>query len=268
MDQHKIPELAYNESQTSELVSRELSRLGVKHERGYAGTGIVASIGTGEEPCLLLRADMDALPITEGTSLAPNEQSHHPGRMHACGHDGHTSMLLSAARSLKSHESRLDGTVKIVFQPAEEGGAGAKRMLRDGAFKKHPLPKAAFALHVWPYEGYPTGSVAGRTGTLMAASGAFSIVIRGSGGHAALPHMNIDPVVAASSVATALQTLVSRETSPRDSAVVSVTTIHGGDTFNVVPNEVRCLFPLRVCLCLFWSLFPLRVLKTGSLQTL
>lgn len=195
-----------------------------------AKTGIVATIGSGT-PTVALRADIDALPILEESG--EEFSSRHPGKMHACGHDGHITALLGAAKWLKSHEDELKGTVRLLFQPAEEGGAGGDLMVKEGALKD---VDAAFGLHFWP--GLPTGIVGTRPGTLMAGSIQFKVRIRGAGGHGAMPHLTQDPVVAAASAITALQTLVSRETSPFASAVVSITKVWaGGEAYNVIPDE-------------------------------
>lgn len=190
-----------------------------------AKTGIVASIGSGS-PVVALRADIDALPIEEDSGV--DFPSRNQGVMHACGHDGHIAMLLGAARLLKAIESELHGTVKLLFQPAEEGGAGGDRMIKEGALEG---VHKAFGLHLWP--ALPTGVVGTRPGTIMAGSIEFTVHVEGAGGHAAMPHLARDPIVAAASTITALQTLVSRNTSPFDSAVISVTKFWaGGKAFN------------------------------------
>lgn len=237
---HRHPELMYEEVRTSALIRRELERLGIQYVHPIAGTGVVATLGTGEGPCIALRADMDALPIHEETDL--DFRSEVDGRMHACGHDCHTAMLLGAARLLKDVESSLCGTVKLFFQPAEEGGAGGKRMCEEGALD-NPRVGKIFGIHVWPL--LPTGNVAGRAGTLLAAAGMFDIVVTGRGGHAAMPHMTVDPVAVAAKIVTELQTIVSRELDPLEAGVVSVTSIHGGDAYNVIPQEARLAGTVR-----------------------
>lgn len=243
---HRIPELMYNESGTAQYVKRQLSALGISYTQPSRTHGIVAYLGSAElsEPCVALRADMDALPIHEQNELPSEYQSDHPGLMHACGHDSHMAMLLGACKVLKEAEQRgcLHGTVKAVFTPAEEGGAGAKVMLDDAAFDGAPkTPDASFALHVWPYQGAPTGTLLGKSGTLMAASGMLYASIAGTGGHAALPHRAIDPVPAAAAIINALQTLVSREANPVGGArVVSVTQLQSHTSAaNVLPASVE-----------------------------
>ena len=237
---HRHPEVMYEEVRTSAVVRRELDALGVPYRHPVAVTGVVATIGNGDGPCVALRADMDALPIHEQADVP--FRSEIDGKMHACGHDCHTAMLLGAARVLKAHESAIRGTVKLLFQPAEEGGAGGLRMCEEGALES-PRVDRAFGLHVWPY--VPTGTIAGRAGTFLAATGAVHVVVTGVGGHAAMPHTTVDPVVAAAAVVTALQTVVSRTTDPLESAVVSITTIHGGEAFNVIPPSVTLTGTIR-----------------------
>lgn len=231
---HRHPELMYEEVQTSALVRRTLDDLSIPYRRDVAGTGVVALVGTGEEPCVALRADMDALPIHEEADV--EFRSEIPKRMHACGHDCHTAMLLGAARLLKEREGALAGTVKLIFQPAEEGGAGGDRMCREGALE-HPRVDRIFGLHVWPY--IRTGTVGGRAGTFLAAAGQVAIRIVGTGGHAALPQLTRDPIVTAAKVILELQTIVSREVDPLTPAVLTIGSVSGGEAFNVIPSEVR-----------------------------
>lgn len=247
---HANPELMYNEIETSALIAETLKDLGVRHTKGWGkntrqsfwpgpgGTGIVAEIGSGA-PCVALRADMDALPILEETPVP--FVSKNEGVMHACGHDGHTAMLLGAARLLRDLENegrKPNGTVRLIFQPAEEGGAGAKRMCEEGVLSKEPPVERAFGFHLWPT--LRSGEIGGRPGTVMAASDTFDFIVRGKGGHAAMPHLTHDPVVCAANMIGSLQTLTSRRTSPLDAAVVSVTKLESdADAYNVIPEIVR-----------------------------
>lgn len=238
---HRIPELAYGEKQTSRHIQAVLAELGIDFTAGLGGgTGIVAQLGTGSAPCVALRADMDALPIVEETGAEFASQNE--GAMHACGHDSHMAMLLGAARVLKAHEPELQGPVKLIFQPAEEGGAGAKKMCDEGVLKSPDVARI-FGLHVWPL--LPTGTVGLRDGAFLASAGFFEIIIKGKGGHAAMPNLAIDPVVAAAAVITGLQTIVSRERDPFSSNVVSITKLEAGNAYNVIPSEVRLAGTLR-----------------------
>lgn len=244
---HKHPELMYQEDITSAFVQKVLGDLDIKFTKGWAvnthpdiiegpgGYGVVADIGTGEPPCVLLRADMDALPIFERTEGVDEFKSKSNGKMHACGHDGHTTMLLGAATLLKSMEDSINGTVRLMFQPAEEGGAGGKRMREEGVLSMHPAVQLAFGQHLWPT--IPSGAVATKAGPLLAAAETFEILVSGVGGHAAMPHLTVDPIVAASTIVTNLQTIVSRKMSPLESGVVSVTKFEAGDAFNVIPHS-------------------------------
>ena len=231
-DLHAHPELRYEETRTSEVVARELAACGIEVHRGLGGTGVVGVLRAGSSPRLLgLRADMDALPIAEVNEFA--HRSRHAGKMHACGHDGHTAMLLGAARHLAATR-QFDGGVVFIFQPAEEGGAGAQKMIDDGLFERWPCA-AVYAMHNWP--GLKVGQFGFNPGPLMASGNLFEIRIKGKGAHAALPHLGVDPVMVAVQVAQGLQTIVTRAKKPIDAAVLSITVLRAGDTHNVVPDE-------------------------------
>lgn len=231
---HSHPELAYTEEQTSTLVQARLREIGVPFRAGVAGTGVVGVIkgGQGDGPCVLLRADMDALPILEQTPVP--FASEIPGVMHACGHDAHTAILLGVARILHERRDAFAGSVKLAFQPAEEGGAGAARMIEQGLLEDPPVD-AAFMLHVGAE--LPAGTVAVGGGPLLAGADSFTITIRGRGGHAARPHIAVDPVVVGAHIVTALQSLVSREAPPTEPAVLTLATFHAGNAHNVIPDE-------------------------------
>ena len=232
-DLHAHPELCFQEVRTADIVARTLEGWGVEVHRGLGTTGLVGVIRRGTSTRAIgLRADMDALPVTEHNRFA--HASTHPGRMHACGHDGHTAMLLAAAQEL-SQRHDFDGTVYLVFQPAEEGGGGAREMMRDGLFERFPMD-AIFGMHNWP--GIPEGQFAICPGPIMGSSNEFKITIQGKGSHAALPHNGIDPVPIACQMVQALQTIITRNKRPIDAAVISVTMIHTGEATNVVPD--RC----------------------------
>lgn len=237
---HAHPELAFEEFATSDLVAERLAAWGYEVHRGLGGTGVVGTLRCGAGARRLgLRADMDALPIHEQTGLP--YASRHAGRMHACGHDGHTAILLAAARELAQARD-FDGTLHLIFQPAEEGLGGGRRMVEDGLFDRFPCD-AIFALHNMP--GFPVGKFGFREGSFMASSDTVIITVRGKGGHGSAPHLSADPVVAAAHLVLALQTVVSRNVDPRDMAVVSVGAIHGGDAPNVIPGEVQLRLSVR-----------------------
>ena len=237
---HQTPELLYDLHETTQIVQTELDKLGVEYESNVAQTGVIATIGSGDDGCVALRADMDALPITEEADV--DFKSATPGKMHACGHDCHTSMLLGAARILKEREAELKGTVKLFFQPAEEGGAGALRMCEAGAMVS-PAVEKVFAVHVWPQ--LPSGQLTGRPGPFLAATNSFKINVNGQGGHAAMPHLTVDPVATAAKIVLEAQTLISREQDPLETGVISFTTIHGGSVYNVIPESVELAGTIR-----------------------
>jgi len=239
-DIHAHPELAYEENRTADLVAMRLAEWGIPVLRGLGGTGVVGIIKRGSSPRAVgLRADMDALPMQELNSFP--HASRHAGKMHACGHDGHTAMLLGASRSL-AQESDFDGTVYVIFQPAEERGAGAKRMINDGLFERCPM-QAVFGMHNWP--GIPAGAFALRTGPMMASSNEFEVIIKGKGAHAAQPHKGIDPILVAVQIVQSWQTIVARNVSPVESGVLSVTQIHAGSATNVIPDQAVLIGTVR-----------------------
>lgn len=232
-DLHRHPELAYGEKRTAALVAKLLRQWGIEVHEGIGKTGVVGVIGAGSaQRAIGLRADMDALPIHE-TSGAPYA-SVHPGVAHSCGHDGHTAMLLCAARYL-AETRRFDGRVHLLFQPAEEGLAGARAMIEDGLFERFPCAEV-YALHNWPT--LPAGTIATRAGPIMGASDRFTIKVRGTGGHAAMPHLAADAVLCAAQIVTGAHTLIARRIDPAATAVLSITRIEGGSSHNVLPPEV------------------------------
>jgi hippurate hydrolase len=240
-DLHAHPELAFEEVRTAAFVAEKLRAFGVDEvHTGIAGTGVVGVLRSGGgSRSVALRCDMDALPIAERTGAA--HASRIPGKMHACGHDGHTTMLLGAARYL-AETRRFDGTVYLIFQPAEEGRGGSKRMIEEGLFERFPAD-AVYGLHNWP--SLPVGAFAMSPGPAMAAADQITIRLTGRGCHAAMPHLGRDPIVGAALVIQALNALVGREVDPVDQALVSITKVAAGDTFNVVPEEAVLLGTVR-----------------------
>ena len=240
-DFHRFPELGFQERRTAGIVARELSALGLEIRTGIAETGVVALIeGKQPGPVVLLRFDMDALPIQEQTGAEYASQN--PGVMHACGHDGHTAIGLTVARLLHASRAEWSGTAKLVFQPAEEGLGGAKQMVAEGVLE-NPAPQVAFGLHVWNER--PLGWIGLTPGPVMSAAETFKVRLTGKGGHAAAPHLAIDPVLAAAQLVTSLQSIVSRNVAPLQTAVVSVTTLHAGEVFNVIPSQVEMQGTIR-----------------------
>jgi len=237
-DIHAHPELAFNENRTADIVARELERYGLEVHRGIAKTGVVGVLRAGTSSRMVgLRADMDALPLCELNEFP--HHSKHQGKMHACGHDGHTAMLLGAARYLADNPD-FDGIAVFIFQPAEESEGGAAVMIEDGLFERFPV-EAVFGLHNWP--GIPVGQMMAMPGPVMAGTCAFEISVRGHGCHAAMPHQGIDAIVTGSQLVQALQTVVSRTLHPCESAVVSVTQFHAGEAWNIIPRRSSCAAP-------------------------
>jgi hippurate hydrolase len=242
-DLHAHPELKFEETRTADQVAAWLQALGLPLHRGMGGTGVVATLrGAGPDAAdparaIGLRADMDALPVQEANAFA--HASVHRGRMHACGHDGHTAMLLGGA-TLLAQRPDFNGTVHFIFQPGEEGGAGARRMMDDGLFERFPV-QAVYALHNWP--GLPAGQMGVRVGPIMASANRFEVRIRGKGGHAAQPHTTVDPIPIACAIVGQLQTLVSRAVDPLDSAVLTVAKIEAGTVENIIPERPSSTAP-------------------------
>lgn len=234
-DFHRYPELGFQEFRTAEIVAKELNALGLEVRTGVGKTGVVGLLeGDQPGPAILLRFDMDALPITEANSCDYVSQT--PGVMHACGHDGHTTIGLAVAKMLTPLRKEMRGTLKFVFQPAEEGLGGAEAMVKDGVMQD-PAPARSLALHIW--NDKPFGWVAATDGPCMAASERFTITLQGKGGHGASPFLARDPVTAAGQIITALQTIVSRNVSALESAVVSVTMVKAGEAFNIIPDSAE-----------------------------
>jgi hippurate hydrolase len=239
-DIHAHPELCYEEKRTADVVASRLADWGIPVVRGLGVTGVVGIIKNGtSERAIGLRADMDALPMQELNTF--EHASRHAGKMHACGHDGHTAMLLGAGHYL-SQNRNFDGTVYLIFQPAEEGGAGARRMIEDGLFERFPMD-AVYGLHNWP--GMAAGKFGVVAGPMMASSNEFRVVVKGKGAHAAQPHRGIDPVMVAVQIAQSWQTIISREKNPLETAVLSITQIHAGSATNVIPDEAVLIGTVR-----------------------
>ena len=236
-DIHAHPELCFEEVRTADVVAQKLTEWGIPIHRGLGKSGVVGIVkgrdGGANGRAIGLRADMDALPMQEFNTFA--HASSYPGKMHACGHDGHTAMLLAAAQHFAKHRN-FDGTVYLIFQPAEEGGGGARVMIEEGLFEQFPM-EAVYGMHNWP--GMPVGQFAVSSGPVMASSNEFKITIRGKGSHAALPHTGTDPVPLACGMVQAFQTIISRNKKPVDAGVISVTMIHAGEATNVVPDSVE-----------------------------
>jgi len=231
-DIHAHPELCFQEERTADVIAKALTEWGIPIHRGLGKTGVVGIVKNGTSSRALgLRADIDALPMTEHNTFA--HASQYPGKMHACGHDGHTAMLLGAAKYLAKHRN-FDGTVYLIFQPAEEGGGGANVMIKDGLFEKFPM-EAVFGAHNWP--GMPVGSFGVNPGAMMASGNRFSVTIRGKGSHAALPHLGIDPVPIAAQLINGFQTIITRNRRPLEPGVISVTMLQAGEALNVVPDS-------------------------------
>jgi amidohydrolase len=242
-DLHRNPQVAYQETYAQSVICKELQRLEIQFTTNWAGgTGVVAlvpgTLGTGK--CVALRADMDALPVTEATDLPYASQN--PGFMHACGHDGHMAVLLGAAAILQQHAGTFAGTVKLIFQPAEEGGCGAEKMCQEGVLEK-PKVDAIFGLHGWP--GLKVGMVATKGGALLASVDGFTITVKGRGGHAATPQDTADPIVCAAAMVQSLQTIVSREADPLDASVLTISQINAGTAFNVIPDHAQLSGSIR-----------------------
>ncbi len=235
-DLHRIPEIGLEEYETSKYIKSKLSEFNIEFRDGYANTGIVAYVKGSRgnsDKSIGLRADFDALPMPEKNDF--EHKSKNDGMMHACGHDGHTTMLLGAAKYL-SENNDFDGNVYFIFQPGEEGFAGGEKMIKDGMFDDFKIDEV-YALHNWPE--LPIGSIGVNSGPMMAAVDEFDIIVKGRGGHAAIPQLTIDPVIIASQIVLAIQTIVSRSTDPVDKALISITKINGGTAYNVIDDSVK-----------------------------
>jgi len=235
-DLHRIPEIGLEEYKTSSYIKKKLNKWNIEYKDGYSNTGLVAWVKGNKgqsDKSIGLRADFDALPMNENNNF--DHKSTNRGMMHACGHDGHTSILLGAAKYL-SENPNFDGTVHFIFQPGEEGFGGGEKMIQDGLFQDFKIDEV-YALHNWP--GLKLGQFGVSTGAMMAAVDEFDIVVKGKGCHAAMPDLAVDPVIIASQIINSLQTIISRSTNPVDKALISVTKIHGGSAYNVIDDEVK-----------------------------
>ena len=257
-DIHQHPELAFEETRTSDFVAEKLKEFGIETHRGMAKTGVVGTIKNGEGPSIGLRADLDALPLDEKNTF--EYASANLGKMHACGHDGHTTMLLGAAKYLAKSKN-FQGTVHFIFQPAEEGGGGGDIMVKEGLFEKFHVD-SVYGMHNWV--GLEAGHFGVGAGPIMAAADTFDLIINGKGGHAAMPHQCIDPIIVASQVLTALQSISSRNTHPVDSLVISVTQIHAGDAYNIIPDKVKMHGTVRTFLPETRDEIPSKMLKVSE----
>ena len=257
-DIHQHPELAFEETRTSDFVAEKLKEFGIETHRGMAKTGVVGTIKNGEGPSIGLRADLDALPLDEKNTFEYASANH--GKMHACGHDGHTTMLLGAAKYLAKSKN-FRGTVHFIFQPAEEGGGGGDIMVKEGLFEKFHVD-SVYGMHNWV--GLEAGHFGVGAGPIMAAADTFDLIINGKGGHAAMPHQCIDPIIVASQVLTALQSISSRNTHPVDSLVISVTQIHAGDAYNIIPDTVKMHGTVRTFLPETRDEIPSKMLKVSE----
>jgi len=252
---HQRPEMGFKEQLTAELIAQKLQEWGISHQTGIAKTGIVATIESGKSgPVLAIRADMDALPIQEENEVPYRSQ--HDGVMHACGHDGHTAIALGTAYYLAQHRDDFAGTVKIIFQPAEEGPGGAKPMIEAGVLQ-NPDVDAIIGLHLW--NNLPLGTVGVKSGALMASVEEFRCTIFGKGGHGALPQQTVDSVVVSAQIVNALQTIVARNVNPLDSAVVTIGQLHAGTAFNIIADTARMSGTVRYFNPAFEGYFGQRV---------
>lgn len=259
-DLHARPELGFQEERTATVVADRLKTLGLKTTTGVAKTGVVGLLRGGHSgKTVMVRADMDALPIQEANDAPYRSQN--DGVMHACGHDGHTAMALMAARVLNDRRDRLHGNVKFVFQPAEEGPGGAQPMIEAGALKD-PDVDLAVGIHLW--NDLPVGQIGIQSGPIMASMDRLEITVRGKGSHAAKPHDGVDPIVASAQLISALQALMSRERNPLDPAILTIGSIHGGSTFNVIPDEVKLLGTVRTLSDELWEAMPGRIQRMAE----